>query len=381
VAKGEAKKTNAMMDSERARQQSEHSAYTNQMSPERNAEKERYDAEHKDVYDRYSKFAGDEMYQSPLSAAGSGGGGGGAGSAIQNRLTSGHMNLAGGLDEAKNNFSGLASTGGDWDPRIRDTYGSFAQNGGYNDSDIANIRSRATSGIPAFYQTLQDDMSRKAAARGQGNNSVGYQAGLARMARDQSRGVASADLDAEVGIKDKQNSGRLQGASGLFGLDSAANQNRLTANSNLADIGKFGYQGLESDAAAERANAAAGAASAQAAWNRQNDIWDRQMSATDRMGGLESETDANLGRYDSNALGERGMVSNDIGSGLGLRASYNPNRSVMDNIGQGVGIASRIGGLAAGGLGAFVGGGGGGNAPNVGNPYNTKNLMPGNRRY
>jgi len=92
-------------------------------------------------------------------------------------------------------------------------YDEFAKTGGYSAGDIANIRSRGTSGVPAFYSTLQEDLERQNAATG--GYAPGFGSQMAKLAREQAHGAQSAALDTELGIKEKVNEGRRWGATGM----------------------------------------------------------------------------------------------------------------------------------------------------------------------
>lgn len=112
----------------------------------------------------------------------------------------------------------------------RDYFEEFANTGGYSPGDKANIRSRATSVIPSIYDNLNREVDRAGLVNGRmGPGSMALKAKLAR----QSAGDASrAALDAEVGIKDRVNEGRMFGATGIAGIEGQragieANQSNL----------------------------------------------------------------------------------------------------------------------------------------------------------
>lgn len=114
----------------------------------------------------------------------------------------------GGLDpEAINRFRG----GGVYDDLIK--------TGGYTDADKQNIRARATSGIPAMFDAVKNNMSANAAA--QGGYSPGYSYSTAKIARDTGRGVTDAARNAEIGIDESVRSGKLAGASGMSSAENA----------------------------------------------------------------------------------------------------------------------------------------------------------------
>lgn len=98
-------------------------------------------------------------------------------------------------------------------------YDEFAKTGGYSEGDISNIRSRSNSVIPSMYASLKDELHRQNTA--QGGYSPGYTYGLAKSGRDAYRAGAGQALDTEIGIKDKVNSGRQWGATGMTTSENA----------------------------------------------------------------------------------------------------------------------------------------------------------------
>jgi hypothetical protein len=92
-------------------------------------------------------------------------------------------------------------------------YDEFARTGGLSEGARSNIRSRATSTIPQFYANMKDEASRQAAT--QGGYGPGQAALMARFGRGQAAAGADASLNAELGITDKVNAGRLAGAGGM----------------------------------------------------------------------------------------------------------------------------------------------------------------------
>jgi hypothetical protein len=257
------------------------------------------------------------------SVAGSGGGGGGGGSAAP-AYSAANDPLFG---ESENNYRGFSKTGG-WDPnriasldsdiaglkkigetggvddegvaRIRGggVFDEFAKTGGISDADKNNIRSRATSVIPAAYARMQAENDRARVA--QGGYGPGAAALQSRLMRQQQSGISDAARDAELGITSQVNEGRKWGAGsmstaelGLADLTSKNKINSLMGAGNLetgmvSDINKgkmFGVAGLEGMAQANRnadltqqginaSRAASGAANAQfdqmLKFNRQN---------------------------------------------------------------------------------------------------------------
>jgi hypothetical protein len=421
----EKKKTNNMLDQQYAQnqqQQTQNSAEHNQFMDTVNSGLSGATGRANDMYNSlyggYDKFAngGGNFDPSKYGSINSGGGGGGGGDPRFGDVESSYRNFmsGGGVDTGMfNRFQGnLADVGanGGWsqdrinsmdsniqgmkgvasDPEIaarfrgNGVFDEFAKTGGYSDQDIANIRSRANSVIPAYYDVAKQAAGRTAAV--QGGYGPGQSALMARMSRDQAKGAAGAALDAEVGIKDKVNSGRQWGAgqvssaenalqgTRLNALTGASNaesgmvnsiaQNRIGASSaggnneigmqGVIQQGKeFGTQGLEgmAESAAARGAAGAAAAAADAKWRAQFDREGQQYGLSgmqslygDRPGEVGMYLDANLqGRglnnsnYNSNARTAGGTIDQ--------RIQNNPQHSVLGTIGQ---VAGAAGGLMTG---------------------------------
>jgi len=145
------------------------------------------------------------------------------------------------------NYSDMYNSGGLSDEnrsRIRGNgvFDEFAKTGGLSGADVANMRSRGGSTIPAFYSSLKDEMERGKAVNNGFN--PGYTGQVAKMARDQAHAAQAANLDTELGITDTRNKGRMFGASslsdaerGLAGLESS---NRMGALGGMRDIAGHG---------------------------------------------------------------------------------------------------------------------------------------------
>ena len=109
---------------------------------------------------------------------------------------------AGGLDDkAINRFRGSG------------VFDEFSKTGGYSDSDKANIRSRALSPIGSYATGTQDELNRRRAV--QGGFAPGFDSASQSLRRDAARGIADTSLNAELGIKDRVNAGRMGGARAL----------------------------------------------------------------------------------------------------------------------------------------------------------------------
>lgn len=133
------------------------------------------------------------------------------------------------------NTGGLSQADQD---RYRGTgYTDFANTGGLSASDIANIRARSTSGVPALYSNLSDDMARRASL--QGGYTPGYSASSAAMSRDSARQLSDAQRNAEIGIADQVRQGKQFGIAGQAQQE-ASLQDLLSKNK------QFGMSGATS---------------------------------------------------------------------------------------------------------------------------------------
>ena len=295
MAKGEAKKTNQLIDTQYRNDQAYNQMETEYQRGQRNEAEVRRNEMYQPTFQGYRDMAESggvtdadrERMRGILSGLGkfdqnimdAYGGGGGGGGYISPNLESMQYNpnqwnemeglyrdsIAGKsynqdlLRSGRPYVEGLAKTGG-YDPaflqsigrnvsmlddiatsggvdsnainRIRGggVFDEFANTGGYSDYDRANIRSRATSGIPAYYDALKRDAAQASRI---GNTTMGSAAMASRNARNASRDIAEANRNAEIDIMERVNQGRQWGAGNLSqseaGLANLQSQNRLAA--------------------------------------------------------------------------------------------------------------------------------------------------------
>jgi hypothetical protein len=95
-------------------------------------------------------------------------------------------------------------------------YSNFANTGGFSPADLANIRARAVSPVRATYANAERNVNRQRAI--QGGYSPNYTAAMSRMAREQGQTTADAATNAEAGISEQVQQGKLAGLQGLSGL-------------------------------------------------------------------------------------------------------------------------------------------------------------------
>lgn len=93
----------------------------------------------------------------------------------------------------------------------------FAQTGGFSPEDLANIRARAVSPVRATYANAQREVNRQRAI--QGGYSPGFGVLQARMAREQGQTTSDAATNAEAGIAEMVQKGKLAGLQGMAGTE------------------------------------------------------------------------------------------------------------------------------------------------------------------
>ena len=91
----------------------------------------------------------------------------------------------------------------------------FANTGGFSPQDLASMRARAIAPTRAVYANAQRDIGRRQAM---GGTSAGNRTLMARMAREQGQGMSDASTNAEAGIAQLRQQGRLAGLSGISQL-------------------------------------------------------------------------------------------------------------------------------------------------------------------
>lgn len=408
---GERKKTNSMIDQDRRQGQAEHSQFMNTVNSGISGSQGRASDMYQSMFGGYQNFIGGKEGFDPSKYGSSGyDATGGAGSdgrfgevegSYRNFMGTGGVNRgqfdrfqghlmdvagSGGFDDAARgrilgDANSMRTTANDGDVANRfrggGVFDEFARTGGYSDQDISNIRSRATSVIPAYYDVARNEAGRMANV--QGGYGPGRAALFARMGRDQARGAQSAALDAELGIKDKVNEGRRWGAgqmtgaeaslqdmrmralTGASGVESnmwnAIAQNRTGAASagggnevgmeGLVQKGKmFGTQGLEgmAESAASRSAAAGAAAAADARWRADFDR-DSKMYGLDGMKSLYGMRPGEVDMYLGYNLAGRDLHGNNQRGHYGSRMQNNPQR---DWLGTAMGLAGAAGGVMTG---------------------------------
>ncbi len=407
-------KTNQMLAEDRSLTQGEHKDYMNTVNAGIGGSTQRASDMYGVQFGGFKDFAEGKYDYNP-GAYGGGGGGGGGYNPTDPRLSTieGDYNAfrtGGGVDPTVfNQFQGqltdLSKTGG-WSPeqmasmqgniqsykdigrtggvdeagqaRMRGggIFEEFGKTGGLSDSDRGNIRSRATSTIPAYYKQMQDESNRAAAV--QGGYGPGRAALAGRLSREQAKSGADAARDAELGIMEQVNAGRQWGGSNM--ASSEANLQGLLSSNRLAGLkgavdteagmvgdianrrmgaanygagnetgmqgliqqGKmFGTQGLEGMAESAMARASAGSAmsSADARWaadfNR-----DSRMMGLEGMQSLYGMKPGEVDMYLDKNLAGRGLSYGAQQTGIDQRMQNNPQRDWASTIGTVAGAAA-----------------------------------------
>lgn len=247
-------------------------------------------------------------------------------------------------------------------------YDEAAKTGLISDEQAGDMRLRASRTGRSMWDAL--DSQRASALAASGGNAAGAGAMNRASAREAARSAADAALEAELGIADTRNQNRLAGAAGMAGTEG-----------NIQELIKsrlLGAGGLQQALASGMLSAD----QAQALDARQRDQLDASTSAAMRgldlqrelgfaglLGDLYRSTPGELTQLNQDILSGMGGQTQGQGNALQLRASYNPNRDWLDR-------ALQIGGVAAGAVAPFIGGGGkpGGYTGAGGTPFNFGSL-------
>jgi hypothetical protein len=117
----------------------------------------------------------------------------------------------------------------------------FAKTGGFSAADLANIRARAVSPVRAVYANAQQNVNRQRSL--QGGYSPGFGVLQARMARQQGQGISDAATNAEAGIAEMVQQGKLAGLQGMAGTEARSGTSDTTGYSNSSGGGGGGGGG------------------------------------------------------------------------------------------------------------------------------------------
>jgi len=253
---------------------------------------------------------------------------------------------------AKEGYGKFAETGGvnrgDFEPALG-SYKNFMNNGGLGESEADALRTRATAGVPAFYNNYKNALARRSNV--QGGYSPGYDSQMAEIGKDSARGAFNASRQVEGDIVDKRLQGRQFGTAGFGNLMSGITG--MEQSGKLAGLG--GLKGIgDSEMSASSANA--GLDEQRAGRNQQMQQFLMDMYSS----GGKTNAVGLQGLYNS-APGASGQSGNQLLSGMGGFGN-----SELSNIMARLGIKDKnwmdlIPGLvgAGGAIASGFGGGGG----------------------
>lgn len=306
MAKGEARNTNRFVDSERDQLNQEHGRFTNSQYDALPGARGRANKTFDRAFSGYDDFLGNVRSL--------GGGGRGYG-------------------DIEGRYRDFADTGGINDEgmqRIRGkgVFDEFARTGGLSEADKTNIRARGTATIPSFFENLKNNLDRSKAA--QGGYNPGYTAQAAEMARDSARGAQDAALEAETGITDRVNQGRMWGAGSLSSAEQGL-QELLSRNKMAGMEGMFNARNAGSRDALQAAGL--------------------ELGGLEGLRGLRTDVPGEESALFDRILASIGQRGGLVGDNLKGRMAYNPNKSMWDRF---MDIAGAAGPIA----GAFMGPGG-----------------------
>lgn len=205
------------------------------------------------------------------------------------------------------------------------TYGDFAQTGGFTPQGIQDIRARDIAPTRAIYENAQNDLARQREL--QGGYFPGYATAQDRLARQMSNQIADINTNANAGIAQMIQQGRLAGAGGLSGIGMGS----------LGGLQNMGLQGLSNQLTA--------------------------MGGMNQLYGTTPAIAALTGNQTLNANAqnlEGSQLQNQAGLGL-IQSQINKSQipgnfqQAMGNIGSVLGLGGQVAG-AFGGIPSFGGG-------------------------
>lgn len=142
-------------------------------------------------------------------------------------------------------LQGFGVTGG-LDPYSMDrmrgggVYEEFANTGGYSDADKALIRDRAIAPISSMFDADRREINRLGRVTG-GQGGTSRIAALARSGRERGQAIGDVARTAEMNLADRVRQGRLEGAGGLASSEGALQQLR-TGNMLQGLMGSLNFQ-------------------------------------------------------------------------------------------------------------------------------------------
>lgn len=270
-----------------------------------------------------------------LSALEKGGGFGGGGAAFD---------PTGDYASARKGYQQFADTGG------RENFGNseaafkgFLDNGGIGEGEAAVLRSRAADSASSLYNNLKAQNIRRRSV--QGGYSPGFDAAQKEATREGGRSAAEALRLQEGDIVGRRQQGRQFGASGLYGVDSSVQGGKLSGLGGLSNIGESATRNAQF-------NAGLGDAAAARKLGFQRDLLGMyQDSGKASAGGLlnlYNSAPGDVGQLLQYGLGGLNSQYGLANQNLGTRGQIQ-DRSWMDFIPAGLGLAGSIFGSMGGG--------------------------------
>ena len=373
MAKGDHGRAENALSTQGTRMQDGQNSMMNSLNNTQGGMQNRYDQGSQMNLTSYDDIMGkyNSLYNNPFGTGeGVGPGGSGGGAAMP------------GYGEQRGIYSNLANNGGGygWDPGFRGAmdnsiagYQNFADTGGFSGSDISNIRARSIAPIRGVYGNAQNELSR---SRSLGGSSPNFGAAQSRMAREMGNVTADAATNAEAGIAQMVQQGKLAGLGGLSSTGAAGQGLSTDIDSLNAQMKLAGLQGMMGvddrlGSQASSANAAAGQ-SAEDLFRARMGILGGQTDLFGTTPAYTNTTGNQLLGSGQNLLAGQGL-QNQLGMGMiqgtqGLANIPGNFQQAMGNIGSVAGLVGSVAG-GFGGLGSIPGLGSLGQNKSNANPW------------
>lgn len=250
---------------------------------------------------------------------GPGGGGGGRSGGNLGGYENYFKNFGSGIDEAgQNRARGLG------------VFDEYAKTGGFSASDKSDFINQATGAVPRFYESIANELDRMKGV--QGGYSPGFDAQMAKVAREKTQAGQQAILDANVNFKNIYDQNRKWGTEGASSSELGL-QDLMTRNK------------LESMGSAARLNQAQSDMDFRDQQSQRDDDYRWTFGA---LGGLQDMYNSAPGEENmllGNLNDSRNIRGGQYGANLDRRMAYNPNVSPFDRV---MGGLQTIGGLGVG---------------------------------
>lgn len=140
---------------------------------------------------------------------------------IADALANENANRYGDVRDQIGRLNEFGATGGmtqdNYNKIDRDNFYEFEKTGGYSNPQLADIRARSNSTVPAFYQGLQDQMTQNRLRSGNNYNSGAFDASSAKMSRLSAQQAAEQTRNTETDIADRVRTGRMQASQAIAG--------------------------------------------------------------------------------------------------------------------------------------------------------------------